>query len=235
MTQKAPRRAALIAAYEAAATVGDVVAGLRALAPDADALPIFVVDDGSTDATADVARRAGAIVLRHPRNRGKGAALATGLREARARGVELVVTLDADAQHPPDEALALLALDVDPGALVLGVRDLVRDGAPRANGFGNRVSNHWLSRFAARPLADTQCGMRRYPVEATLALGVRDQGFAFECEAVLRAARAGMPIIEVPVRVAYPESARRSSHFRVVRDPARIVARVVRTLFELGR
>ena len=221
------RACAVVPAYEAAATLGAVVAGLLCEVPH-----VIVVDDGSRDGTADAARAAGAEVVVLDRNRGKGFALRTALLRARALGFDVALSFDADGQHPPAEAARLLAASSDVDALVLGVRDLARAGAPRANVFGNDVSNFFLSRFARRALADTQCGMRRYPVVRTLALAPRDAGFAFEGEVLLRAARAGVAIVEVPVTVVYDEASRRSTHFRKVLDPARIVRRVVLTLLE---
>jgi hypothetical protein len=140
-----------------------------------------------------------------------------------------VVTLDADGQHPPDEAARLALLRVDDRALVLGVRDLAAEGAPRANRCSNAISNFFLSAFTARWLADTQCGLRRYPVHATLALDGRANGYAYEAEVLLLAARAGLSIVQVPVRALYG-GAEQASHFNPVRDPARIVARVLLTL-----
>ena len=219
----------LVPAFQAAATVGAVVDGLaRQLG-----VPVLVVDDGSTDDTAGVARARGAEVTRHARNLGKGAALATGLRRAAERGFTVAVTVDADGQHPAHSALRVLGGSDDPGALVLGVRDLGRDGAPRSNRFGNDVSNFFLSFFAARALADTQCGLRRYPVRETLALGAHARGYAFEAEIVLRALAARMPVVEVPIDVIYPPAEESRSHFRNARDPARIVLVVVKTVLEL--
>lgn len=219
----------IVPALNAAATVGAVVDDLRASL----SLPVIVVDDGSVDATADVARDHGAIVVRHGSNRGKGAAIRAGLREANKRGGRLAVTVDADGQHPGASARTVLEASDDPRALVLGVRDLVRDGAPASNRFGNSVSNYFLSLFARRPLRDTQCGLRRYPVAETLALSARARGFAFEGEVVLRALAAGLPVVEVPISVVYGPAGHQTSHFRRVLDPTRIVATVVRTVFEL--
>jgi glycosyltransferase involved in cell wall biosynthesis len=216
--------------------VGALVSDLREACPDFGRSPgIIVVDDGSTDATARVARAAGALVLRHHGNRGKGAALRTGLEQALALGAGAAVAVDADGQHPADEAAALAGHPAPPAALVLGVRDLVGAGAPRANRISNSISDFFLSMFTGRRLADTQCGLRRYPLPATLELGARADGYAFEAEVVLRAARAGWSIEQVPVRVVYAPSAQRVSHFHVVRDPARIVARVVATMLTTSR
>ena len=95
---------------------------------------------------------------------------------------------------------------------------------------GNRVSNFWLSFFTGLHLIDTQCGLRRYPLPETLALGMKDEGFGFEAEVILRAARSDLPIVEIPFRVFYPEQRKYRTHFRAVVDPARIVVRVVSTV-----
>jgi glycosyltransferase involved in cell wall biosynthesis len=223
----------VIPAYQAHAHLGAVLDELRRQTEARSSpLCLLVVDDGSTDPTYEVAVTAGVEVVRHESNQGKGAALRTGLVWARARGFSQVVTADADGQHPVDQILRLVDIGAPPSALVLGVRNLLRDRAPGANRFSNALSNRFLSLFTGLRLMDTQCGLRRYPVERTLKLGCRDPGYAFEAEVILRAARAGLPILQVPIRVHYPEKAARLSHFDVARDPCRIVYRVVTTLLE---
>lgn len=228
---------AIIPAYQAAASIGDVVAKLvEAWRGELAGEPhVIVVDDGSSDETGLQARRAGAEVLRHPENRGKGAALKTGLLRAHELEFQVAVTLDADGQHPPGEAVRLLRHPAPATALVLGVRDLIAAGAPKANRFSNSFSNAWLSGFSGLKLLDTQCGLRRYPVQATLELGVRSSGFGFEAEVLLRAARAGYRIEHMPVQVIYPPAEARTTHFHSVRDPFRIVLRVLHTAATAGR
>lgn len=218
----------LIPAYQAERTVGDVVRELGR-AWSGGVADVLVVDDGSTDGTRAAAERAGARVLGHERNRGKGAALQTGLRALAADGYRAAVSVDADGQHPADEAVKLALHAAPEHALVLGVRDLVRDGAPGKNRFSNGFSNLFLTLFSGRRLFDTQCGLRRYPLAETLALGARSESYAFEAEIILRAARRGLVIEQVPVRVVYPPESERVSHFHVVRDPTLIVLRVVLT------
>jgi hypothetical protein len=228
----------LVPAFDAALSLEAVLADLRRALPEVcqtDPRALLVIDDGSSDATGAVAARAGAYLVAHGRNRGKGAALATGLATARAHGFDVALTVDADGQHPGASARTVLHASSDPRALVLGVRDLVRDGAPRANQFSNGLSNFFLSYFTHVALADTQCGLRRYPVSDSLALGTRAEGYAYEAEIILRAVATGMPIVQVPVAVVYPPEELRVSHFDRVRDPARIVAVVARTLHELHR
>jgi glycosyltransferase involved in cell wall biosynthesis len=226
---------AVVPAFQAETHVADVVLGLLRALPPSDGPRVLVVDDGSTDQTAAEAERAGALVLRHQKNLGKGAALRSGMRFAEERGINAIVTVDADGQHPPDEAARLARDDAPREALVLGVRDLARDGAPRPSRFSNGFSNVFLSWFGGITLHDSQCGLRRYPVPETLALGARSNGYAFEAETLLRAARLGWRIVEVPIRVIYPPPAERISHFHAVRDPARIVARVLETTFRVPK
>jgi isopenicillin-N N-acyltransferase like protein len=226
---------AVVPAFRAARTVASVVEGLRA-GLGAGAGPVIVVDDGSDDDTAREAERAGALVLRHPRNRGKGAALRTGFARALLEGADAVVSVDADAQHPPEEAVRVARHPAPPEALVLGVRDLRRDGAPRANRFSNAVSNLFLSLFGGQKLADTQCGLRRYPLGAVLGeLASTANGYAYEADVLLRAARRGTVIEELPIRVVYPKAGERVTHFHSVRDPARIAVRVLLTTLVVQR
>ncbi len=226
----------VVPAFNAESSVGKVVSQLKSASSAAGhEAQIWVIDDGSSDGTKAAAAVDSAVVVGLPENRGKGAALRTGLRKALEEGADAVVSVDADGQHPPEEAVRLALLPVPAESLVLGIRDLAAAGAPRANRFSNRFSNVFLSVFTRRRLADTQCGLRRYPVQATLQLGAQDDGYAFEAEVLMRACHVGMPIVQEPVRVIYPRGSAHVSHFRVRRDPARIVARVLNTLVELAR
>jgi glycosyltransferase involved in cell wall biosynthesis len=226
------RRAYLIPAYQASRSLPQVLADLRAHDPDG---ALLVVDDGSTDGTGDVARAAGIDVVTHDGNRGKGVALRSGFAWLAERGFDAAVTVDADGQHRAEDAVLLAKHGAPRGAIVLGVRDLARDGAPKPNQFSNRFSNWWVSRFSGLRLSDTQCGLRRYPLQATLALGSDARGYGFECEMLVRAARRGIPIVEVPVSVIYPPKAERVSHFHVVLDPVRIVVRLVHTALTVAK
>ena len=222
--------AALIPAYEAGKTVADVVAGARA-----HVTRVIVVDDGSRDDTAARAAAAGADILRHTDNAGKGAALLTGLRALAADGVARALTMDADGQHLAAEVPALLAAsDAEPRAIVVGVRRKAGHTIRRLNRFGNWIADALLRRIAGRPLPDTQSGFRVYPVAATLALGARGTRYDFETEVLLRAARRGMPLVGVPVAVHYPPVAERVSHYRPGRDTVRIIETVLRVLARPG-
>jgi glycosyltransferase involved in cell wall biosynthesis len=221
------RAAVVVPAFQAERAVAEVVAEIVRIWPDPGA--VLVVDDGSTDRTAERAQQAGARLLRHARNQGKGAALRTGLRAALASGFDVAISVDADGQHPPREALRLRGCCVDVEALVVGVRDLAAAGAPRANRMSNAFSNFAISGFAWSRLQDTQCGLRRYPIARTLALGASADGYGFEAEVLIRATAAGLRIVHLPVRVVYPPEDQRVTHFDPVWDPTRMVLRVIAT------
>jgi len=227
------RACIIVPSYQAHTTLGGVLDALLAEIPGITPKDVFVVDDGSTDATAEVARAKHVRFASHRRNRGKGAALRTGFAEAAQLGYQVALTVDSDGQHPARAARAVLQASSDASDLVLGVRDLELAGAPRANQLSNRFSNLVLSGFAGKRLSDTQCGLRRYPIAATLALGCRAEGYAFESEVLLRAVAANVRVVEIPVDVLYPPEHERVTHFDSVRDPARIVIAVLRTMGDI--
>lgn len=222
MSGTAARYAALIPALDCAETIGDVVRGAREHVER-----VLVVDDGSSDPTAAAARQAGAEVLSHGENLGKGAALVSGLRALGERGCSHAVSLDGDGQHVPADIPKLVRESrAAPAALVLGARRIELQTSA-LNRFGNEFANLWVRIATGRDLGDTQCGLRAYPIAATLALHAVGRRFDFETEILIRAARAGMEIRSVPVRVFYPPPELRHSHYDKVWDTVRIVEMVV--------
>jgi glycosyltransferase involved in cell wall biosynthesis len=220
--------AALIPALDCEATIGAVVRGTLG-----QVSRVLVVDDGSGDRTGDAAKAAGAELLRLPANGGKGAALRAGMRALAARGATHALTLDGDGQHLPDDIPHLLGASARaPRALVLGARQHAGTLAG-LRVFGNRFANRWVRIACGERLEDTQSGFRVYPIAETLALGCRARRFAFETEVVIRAARAGLPILSVPVRVYNPPPGEGSSHFRGFSDALRIVLTVIRLLLRI--
>lgn len=212
-----PSHCALVPCLDSEATVGAVV---RALAAQ---LPVIVVDDGSRDGSALAAEEAGATVVRHPHNQGKGAALRSGLAAARERGFTHAVSVDADGQHLAADLPALLAASIaEPRALVVGARDFAVPNVPGASKFGRNFSNFWVRLETGQALSDTQSGYRVYPVVETLALEVPPSRFEWEVEVLVRAAWAGLPLVDVPVSVHYPPAEERLSHYRGFVDSARI-------------
>ena len=229
MDWKPIKTAVLIPAFNSAATIGRVVSGALAYSDT-----VLVVDDGSADATAAQAATAGAQVLRHQTNQGKGAALRDGMRLLAEQQFERVVTMDADGQHLADQIPVLLqASDADVEALVVGVRQVDPTLVTPLRGFGNRFANRWVEIACGQALPDTQSGFRLYPLRATLALGTRARRFAFETEVLIRATRAAMTIRSVPVKTFYPPVSERVSHYRPVVDTLRIICVVVGLILRL--
>ncbi len=222
------RAAALIPNFDNGRTLADVVRRTLAVLDD-----VLVVDDGSTDGSWDVVASFGPRLraLRHATNFGKGRALRDGFEALAAAGFTHAVALDADGQHFPEDIPRLLeAAAAEPEALVVGARDMRTAGAPRASRFGLWCSNAALRVFRGVRVADSQSGFRCYPLAAVLALGLRGDRYDFEMEALFEAARTGMPIRTVPIRVTYAPDGGRVSHFRPVRDFLQIGRRVTRSL-----
>jgi len=221
--------AILVPALNCGATIGAVVAGAREFAET-----VLVVDDGSVDDTALQASAAGAEVVSHARNQGKGAALLTGMRLLSHRGLSHVVSMDGDGQHLAGEIPVLVGASRErPEAVVVGARRVEGQRVAGVNLFGNRFADRFVAMACGRPIKDTQSGFRVYPVAPTLDLGVRSGRFAFETEVLIRAARAGLPVVSVPVRVHYPPPEERVSHYRRVKDTTRIVLVVLGLLLRV--
>jgi len=220
------RIAAIIPAYQAAPSVGDVVRGTLEILPE-----VLVVDDGSTDGTAEVARRAGARVVSHPVNRGKGAALSTGFRDLFGRGFEAVLTLDADGQHLPCEIPKVLAAR-DGGDLILGVRDHLFGEMSTVRRLSNRLSSKAISFAAGQRLSDIQTGFRLYSKRLIDTVGFPEARFEAESAVVVRAARHGFRVVTVPVHLGFADG-RTTSHYRPLMDSFRIAGAVTRARLEM--
>lgn len=212
----------LIPAYQPGAALPALVEEMRRRRPD---LPVVVVDDGSGSEHAPVfarVRAAGAHLVTHPANRGKGAALRTGFDLARRRypGAP-VVSADADGQHAVDDVLAVADAVAATGELTLGVRSFDAD-VPARSRLGNGVTRRLFRLATGQDLVDTQTGLRGYPSHLLGWLTtISGDRYEYELSVLLRASQEGVPWRTVPIRTIYADG-NASSHFRPMADSVRI-------------
>lgn len=220
LAPSAPRTILLIPVYNHAGPLRCVVeACLR------EGYEVLVVDDGSTDGSLETVTDLPVRVHQLPVNRGKGTAIQAGATVAATLGYEAIITLDADGQHDPADAKALLetALPLWP-AIVLGARRMNTLNVPASSLFGMAFSNFWVRLECGLTLPDTQSGFRLYPVALLTQSGFLSRRYTFEIEVLVRGSWAGLPILSVPVSVFYAPGDQRVSHFRKFRDNLRLSA-----------
>ncbi|HIS02266.1 MAG TPA: glycosyltransferase [Candidatus Excrementavichristensenella intestinipullorum] len=181
---------------------------------------LLVVDDGGGAQYAplfEAARAMKAVVLTHEKNRGKGAALKTGIAYVLERGAAPVVTCDADGQHAPEDIrrVAQAALE-NPEALVLGVRD--KKQMPPKSKAGNSLTCFFLGALTGLWIQDTQTGLRALPVQAlTQYLNLEGERYEYETAVLIAARRARTPVVQVVIHTLYFDQ-NAGSHFRPLRD-----------------
>lgn len=202
-------------------------------------LPIIVVDDGSTDGTLDVALAHDVRVVRHDICQGKGNALRSGWAHARDWGYTGVITLDGDGQHRADDVAAVLdAARQAPQSLVIGARLKGRDAQPARRRRANVVADWAVSKAAGQVITDSQSGLRYYPASVLDLKGLPTDHFVFESAILVESSRQlGARIRFVPIWARY-EPTMRPSHFRPVRDIARITGYLMAAILRyavLGR
>ena len=210
------RTAALIPAYREEKRIGEVVRRVRAHLGT-----VLVVDDGSPDATADQARQAGAEVIVHAQNAGKGAAIKTGFRALLERGVEYVLILDGDGQHLPEEIGRFLAAAAEEHCgMYVGNRMHETAGMPRVRLLTNRFMSWIISRICRQPIPDSQCGFRMIHRDVIPSLFCESNAYDYETEMLLIACRDGHRIRNVPVTTIYGDE---TSKIRPLRDGLRFL------------
>lgn len=205
----------IIPLYNHSDKVADVIRGVLDCG-----LPVIVVDDGSTDTSFErIQHIQGITLLRHPENKGKGAALITGMTAAAGR-YEWAVTIDADGQHDPQDISELIAaIPENQRSIILGRRRGMN--APDVlwtSRYGRKFSDFWILLSGGGSLQDSQSGFRIYPLPETLHLNVKSGGYQFEIEVLVKAAWHKIPVVEAPVRVYYQPGEKRVSHFRPLID-----------------
>ncbi len=180
---------------------------------------VLVVDDGSSDATAERARQTGAEVIRHEVNRGKGAAIKTGLAELTARGFLYILILDGDGQHLPEEIPAFLnEANVSRGDIIVGNRMSDTTSMPLVRKLTNRFMSSRISGVCGQAIPDTQCGFRMIRREVAPALFCDSNAYDYETEMLIIASRKGFRVSSVPVSTVYADE---KSKIHPIRDTIR--------------
>lgn len=191
---------------------------------------IIVVDDGSGDHTGDSACKAGAVVIRHNKNLGKGMALRTGFEYALRNGFDAVITLDADGQHDPSEIQRFLsAFYNNEGDIIIGTRLWDKGAMPRYRYIPNQIGVWCISKAAGCRIEDSQSGFRLYRKEVLENIRLDTTGFETETEILIKAGKKGFRIHGIPVSAIYQGEYR--THFRPVRDFYRISILVLKLSF----
>jgi glycosyltransferase involved in cell wall biosynthesis len=222
----------VIPAYNEAATVRDVAARARRQCPN-----VIVVDDGSTDGTAEALTDLDVTTLRNEQNCGKAGSLARGFDHALAHEAAGVITLDADGQHAPEEISVFLTEAKDcPNTLLIGARRREQRRASFWRYAANRIADFWIGWAAGKPIEDSQSGFRLYPAHLLHTVKVPygpERSFVYESEILIEAARRGCEINGVAVSVTR-RLGPRPSHFRPILDIMKIVRMVAWKLVSRG-
>jgi len=212
---------ALIPAYNEADHIAEVVAGCR------EHVPTIVVDDGSVDGTAQIARDAGAVVVVRGQNAGKGVTLQDGFGHALAAGYDTAITVDGDGQHDPAEIPKFLdAAAADPSLdMIIGCRMQDTTDMPALRVWTNRVMSSVVSRLCGQRVLDTQCGYRLVRLSMVEKLALHATHYDIESEMLVQACRSGFGVAEIPVRTIYGDE---TSKIKVARETLNFVRLVWR-------
>jgi glycosyltransferase involved in cell wall biosynthesis len=218
---------ALIAAFNEEENVASVVAGVKALTAE-----VIVVDDGSSDRTAERATRAGATVIRHERNLGKGCALRSGLARALAGPATHVLFIDGDLQHDPQDAPRLVEAAERTGCdFVIAERAFTKGQMPTARFYSNRIGSRILSSFIGTEVADSQSGFRLIRAGRLRGLTLTATGYEIETEMLIKLTRGGASLCRITIPARYHGA---KSKLRSFRDTFRTCMLAVRYRFLTG-
>jgi glycosyltransferase involved in cell wall biosynthesis len=211
------RTCALIPAFNEAPYIADVLERARQHVEE-----VVVIDDGSADETANVARAAGATCLQLEQNCGKASALRAGIAFARRHKFTHVITLDGDGQHLPEDIPVMTRVAAETGAdLIIGTRCFDRARMPRSRYFSNVIGSRLASALVGHEIRDSQSGFRLFRLDKLDAAKLRSRCYEIEMEILIKMARSGCTIAHAPVRTVY-DSNRVRSKMKPVRDTVRV-------------
>lgn len=196
--KSSPKVMAAIPAFNEEKYIGSIVLKTRQYVDE-----VVVVDDGSTDQTANIAKLAGATVIQHKKNKGYGASIQALLAEAKKKDPAILVLLDADSQHDPDEIPQLIKPVSEGFDLVIGSREQQRANIPRYRRIGQKVISYFSRILSGKKLSDSESGFRVFSKKAIALLELRENGMAISAETISNATEKGLKITERPISIRY--------------------------------
>lgn len=213
----------LIPSYNEAKTIGLIVRDFK----DKN-LSICVIDDGSSDETASIAEKEGAIVIRHEKNRGKGASLREGFKYILKEGFFGVLVMDGDGQHKTTDADNFFRRMEETGAdIIIGNRMSDTSSMPLTRHVTNRVMSYVISKMCGHEIPDTQCGFRLIKTDVLKNINLESSNYEIESELLLKAAKKGFKIESVPIKTVYEDE---RSRINPVVDTIRFMVLLIKTL-----
>jgi glycosyltransferase involved in cell wall biosynthesis len=198
MTQKQLKVLAGMPAYNESKYIGSLILNTKQYVNE-----VVIIDDGSTDDTSKIASLAGATVIRHPQNQGYGAAILSIFDEARKRDPDVLIILDADSQHNPQEIPNIIQPILNGFDVVIGTREKQAEKIPFYRRVGQKVISSSVNILSDEHLSDSECGFRAFSRKAIAALDLKEIGMAISAETVAEASRKNLKITQVPVSVTY--------------------------------
>jgi glycosyltransferase involved in cell wall biosynthesis len=215
----------IIPAYNATSTIRKLIQGISEFIDRED---ILVIDDGSDDGTGDSAQKAGAVVLKHERNKGKGEALKSGFDCALKRNYDAVITVDADLQHDPESIPEFIRIAGGSAGIVIGTRKRNLKIMPFARWLTNHLTSAIVSVLSGQSIRDSQSGYRLISTHVLRRIRLQSEKYDLESEILIKAARQGFQIGELPIETIYGQG---KSFINPLIDTGRFISLMWRSLW----
>jgi glycosyltransferase involved in cell wall biosynthesis len=215
----------IIPAYNASSTIRKLIQGISEFIGKKD---ILVIDDGSDDGTGNSAEEAGAVVLKHERNKGKGEALKSGFDCALERNYDAVITVDADLQHNPESIPDFIRISGGSVGIVIGTRKRNLKIMPFARWLTNHLTSTIVSVLAGQSIRDSQSGYRLISTHILRRIRLQSEKYDLESEILIKAARQGFQIGELPIETIYGQG---KSFINPLIDTGRFISLMWRSLW----